>query len=541
MRAIKEPRIAEKYHEVAAFLVEGGRGAKLEVITAGPDLELVDFDIKTIKDSLDRDPRIGKVDVSRVPADELDYVYYAVRSVEATKLLGTSGGAASYKNAVWPLTIPMRRGGKVVKVRYELIFDENANVRAERLGEVRADELPAAFRKLDVAGKKASLVKEFGLSGLDDRPAFTPPPPPAGAPAGAPAAGQQGAPAGQAPGAPAGGVAAGGAPPPPPRPRPERKWKSEELDQLKGALDRLPLGERPILQGVALVRDFEPPPEIAGAAGVFQAGEDKDLDEPGPPAHPPPHIHYYDRAFTSGKFGATGAPGAAGSGVEHTFLHEIGHLRIGRELIGGNAALDAAAAKETAARAAITEAVKGTTLSTPKLNAWKAWQAASATASTAITDYSTAVNEFATKSQAAQKSNDPFPDPAALEPKLAAAQAAIAATAEALKLLDKRGLPAKLRTPAAKLGEAFADHLKARQQRVAYDRQVPIFAKLATRFGFHPFTDYARKGGEGEWFAETYSLWVTDPDRLNTMSPKLFQWFQAGMPQDENWQPPTKP
>jgi hypothetical protein len=68
--------------------------------------------------------------------------------------------------------------------------------------------------------------------------------------------------------------------------------------------------------------------------------------------------------------------------------------------------------------------------------------------------------------------------------------------------------------------------------------QIPIFVSLATRFGFQKFTDYARSGSDSEWFAETFALYVNDPNRLNQMSRSLFLWFQAGMPQDRNWAPP---
>jgi hypothetical protein len=72
---------------------------------------------------------------------------------------------------------------------------------------------------------------------------------------------------------------------------------------------------------------------------------------------------------------------------------------------------------------------------------------------------------------------------------------------------------------------------------VAHD-QVPIFVSLATRFGFHRFTDYARTGAtDEEWFAETYALHLTDPNRLNQMNRSIFLWFEARMPMDRSWNP----
>lgn len=293
-----------------------------------------------------------------------------------------------------------------------------------------------------------------------------------------------------------------------------------------------------MLHGVTLVRDFKYPKDPEKTAGVFQAGESKELDEPGPPAHPPPHIHYYDLAFQKGEFSVTGAPGATGPGVEHTLLHEVGHLRIGRVFIRANQAVEAANKKSTDADAARAQAVKGVLVSKAKADAWKAWLKEIEKAWTAMSDYSAAVKDFGTKSRKAQTSNDPFPDPATLEPKRAAVEAAIRASAVKRVGLGKVGAPQKMRAAAAETEAAVEARLQAWQQFVADDRQIPIFATLANRFGFHPFTNYARSGGEGEWFAETYSLYVTDPDRLNAMSPKLFLWFQAGMPMDPQWQPP---
>lgn len=512
VRAVTDPGIAKKYRRVTAYLAEESRGPQMDLITSSPSLELYDFDIATVKSNLDNDPRIGEIDLRHVPPDERDYVYYGLMVIENTTFPGTT---IQLKNAIWPVTMEVRRGDKTVRVRYELIFDEHSNVRVERLGEADPRQVPAEFSRLSVAGKKAALVKEFGLAAVDDRPGFTPPP--GGL-----------APAVPGPGAPA---------PAAPGPRPERKWSTTELDQLKGALDLLPAGERPILRGVTLVRDHKHPSDPDKTAGTFQSSESKELDEPGPPAHPPPHIHYYDLAFEKG-FSATGAPGASGPGVEHTLLHEIGHLRIGRAFLAASAAVNAANQRSSAAHAALTAAVKGSPMNKVKIDAWNAWLEATRKASTAHSDYADAVKEFGQKSNKAQKSDDPFPDPATLQPKQAAVEVALRTSAQKVAGLAKVGVPKKLRTAAAEIGAALEAQFKAWQQYVADDRQIPIFATLARRFGFHVFTDYARSGGEGEWFAETYSLYVTDPDRLNAMSPKLFAWFEAGMPMDPQWEPP---
>ena len=67
--------------------------------------------------------------------------------------------------------------------------------------------------------------------------------------------------------------------------------------------------------------------------------------------------------------------------------------------------------------------------------------------------------------------------------------------------------------------------------------QIPTFIALAGTFGFTPFTDYARRGGNAEFFAETYALHLTDPNRLSAMSRSIFLWFEAGMPMNPGWRP----
>ena len=70
--------------------------------------------------------------------------------------------------------------------------------------------------------------------------------------------------------------------------------------------------------------------------------------------------------------------------------------------------------------------------------------------------------------------------------------------------------------------------------------QVPIFVSLAGTFGFHRFTEYSRTGADnGEWFAETYALHLSDPNRLLQMNRSMFLWFEAGMPMSRTWRPPA--
>jgi hypothetical protein len=91
---------------------------------------------------------------------------------------------------------------------------------------------------------------------------------------------------------------------------------------------------------------------------------------------------------------------------------------------------------------------------------------------------------------------------------------------------------------ATNLDAAMDALLTATQSMGAAQAQIPTFIALAGTFGFTPFTDYARRAGNDEFFAETYALFLTDPSRLSAMNRSIFLWLEAGMPMDPNWRPP---
>jgi hypothetical protein len=86
--------------------------------------------------------------------------------------------------------------------------------------------------------------------------------------------------------------------------------------------------------------------------------------------------------------------------------------------------------------------------------------------------------------------------------------------------------------------DAASDALLAATQSIGVAQdQIPTFIALAGTFGFTPFTDYARRGGDDEFFAEAYALFITDPNRLSAMNRSIFLWFAAGMPMNTAWRP----
>lgn len=485
VRGISNSRTVGKYRRVIELLSAGmsARPPQPSIITTSLPAYALPDPVPNVAAQLDASPNIGAVDVSRVPTDEQPSVRFGV--LQAANTVFPAGSTDQRRNASWPVTLPVRRAGHVFRVRYDLIFDDASNLRVERLGEARPREVAPAFAQLDVAGKKAQLIADFALAGVDDRPA--------------------------APG------------------RAAAAWTATELDQVKAVYDLIPAADRSALRGVTLVRDHQgPPAAIAGQVlmGFAHAGASAAHDEPGPPVHGPPHIHYYDAAFVQNEVTVVGAPGSTGSGGDWTVAHEVGHMRIFRAVREANAAVTAANAQIVAANAGL-----------PALNAplpqaqhqlRQAYSQARNAANAAIQALNAAV--VATPpATAAQR--------AIL---LQAAQAAVAARNQARANLAASGVPAAMVQAATDL-DAAQDALLAAIQSIGVAQaqdQIPTFIALAGSFGFTPFTDYARRGGDEEFFAEAYALFLTDPNRLSAMNQRIFLWFEAGMPMNPGWRPP---
>jgi hypothetical protein len=375
-----------------------------------------------------------------------------------------------------------------VRRRYELIFDNASNVRAERLGGQEARGVDPAFAALSVAQKKARLMQDFGLRGVDDRPA--------------------------APNRPAG------------------HWSSAELDQVKAAYDRLPQGDRSSLQGVAIVRDTRSGPMAGGRteAGFAHIGADNAHDQPGPPAHPPPHIHYFNAAFASNDFSAVGAPGDAGAGGDWTLLHEVGHMRIFRATTAANAAITAANTQSQHAIQAVNTA--GGQVQWGGHAAWvqarNQWNQARVASNQAVVAFNQSVTSQNANVQAQQGQ------------RLAAAQAAAQVRDQRVQAMTTAAVPQPFVQAAEAVSHALDAMLQASRELLSSQQQIPTFISLANRFGFRPFTDYGGTGDD-EFFAESYALFTNDPNRLSAMNRRIFQWFQAGMPMDATWNPPAVP
>jgi hypothetical protein len=484
VRSITNPRIVDKYRRVVELLSAGrsARPAQLTIITDSlPAYVLPPDPVPDVTPQLQASPNIGAVDLSHVPAAELPYVRYGV--LEAANTVFAAPSTVQRRNASWPVALQVRRRGNIVRVRYDLIFDAASNVRVERLGEATTREVTPAFTQLSVADKKAQLIADFGLAGVDDRPA--------------------------APG------------------RPAAVWTAAELDQMKAAYDLIPASDRPALGGVTIVRDHHgPTPAVAGMVllGFAHTTANPAHDMPGPPVHPAPHIHYYDDAFAMNAITAVGGPGSTGPGADWTIAHEVGHMRIFLATRQANAAVAAANAQIIAANGGLGA------LNAPLPQAQHQIRQVYGQARNAANAAVQALNNAATAT--------PPATPAQRAQLLQAAQAAVAARNQARANLAAAGVPAAMVQAATNLDAAMDALLAASQSIGVAQDQIPSFIALAGAFGFMPFTDYARRAGNDEFFAETYALFITDPNRLSAMNRSIFLWFEAGMPMNPAWRPP---
>ncbi len=494
VRGISDPAIVDKYQRVSAMLAQGVTSqTHVQLITDRAPVSALPDPVPDVTGRLA--PRVA--DLSHVPADEVPSVRFGI--LNAVNSVQDPASTVQFRNAIWPLVLQIRHGATLTPVRYELTFDAGGNVRAERLGTVQPREVPATFSQLSTPDKKAALIQEFGLAGLDDRP---------GAPA-QPATRDR-------PAMPE---------------RPEANWTGDELNQLKAAYDLLPAGQRAALHGLTIVRDHVPPAAQTGQRfqlGEFHSGVSDTFDTPGPPPHGPPHIHYFDEAFAQNNFIVSSAAGVGGPGADFGLIHEVGHAEGNEPVAEANLAITTSNAAFQSAFTAFQAATRGLTFTraqSAEKATFLAWRSRIHAANTAIVTFNAAV--VATK-----------PDAKQVDQTLQAAQTALKSEQTARTALDASALPAAVIAAADGVSNALPATLASVQQLQTPSQQNDIFISIATRFGFFRFTDYANRGGANDWFAETYALFVTDPNRLNQMNRNMFLWFQAGMPLDANWNPP---
>jgi hypothetical protein len=486
IEAITTPEVVEKYRQLVALLVGQMTGRQnMSIITETISSYTLPDPVPEIDDSdFQIDGNQVTVNLGAVPEEEHASVRYGVR--EAIRTIFAPPTTIEYRNAYWAVTMPVRAGGNIERIRYELVFDNESNIRVERLGEAELREVDSGFASLSVNDKKDALIHDFGLAGVDDRDAL-----------------------------PAKAAQPGHVPPLPAIPaQPAARWQSSELDQVKAAYELLPQTDRAALRGITLVREHVDPTG-GGLQGFFHTKPEAIYDEPQPPAHDAPHIHYYDSAFDSNELGSVGAPGATGPISDWTLLHEVGHAVIYLPLREADAEIESARTIPT---------VPGfRPRSQAERNAYNTWEPLTLSALQAVRDFKDAVME-----------DPPRPDNELDDLE----QAALDSRAPRDNARNDPNFPAVILQAAVARDTTVDNLLTAVQHYREANRRNTIFVSIANRLGFHRFTDYARSGGDKEWFAETYALYITDPNRLNEMNRDTFLWFEAGMPFDPDWEPP---
>ena len=482
---ITDPAIRQRYQEVVALLV-GGQSARTQ-----PRLITDTFPPIALPDPIPAPTTAGlRVDVAGAAPDEVDAVRYGVDQVLG--ITDASGSHIAAANTIWPVVLPVRRGGVVSQVRYELAFISQTDVRVERLGEAVARSVPIAFSSLPLADKKARLVADFGLAAVDDRPSH--------------------------------GT------------RAAADWTDAELEQVFTVYQRFSAAERAALSGVTLVRDHAPSAALltqshlpAGASlnGYAHSGANAASDSPGPPAHGAPHIHYFDTAFSpANSVTAVGPAGASGPGGDWTLLHEVGHQFMSIELRAANAEISVANTRLSAAINAYnrTPGRDGTPRSRAINGLRSGWQTARSRVNQAIVQFHNGITAT--------------PPATNLDDLLSAVTTAQAARDTARTAYAGSAVSAAVVAAVTEVDAANDAMLASSIHLRAANEQVSVFRTIANRFGFSPITSYAATGDD-EFFAESFALFVSDPDRLHVMNQRMYQWFAAGMPFDPAWSPPT--
>ena len=456
VHAIARQDIAERHRRVLASMQAAMkvRPPQLRIVrTALAAYQLAPEPLPDVTAVLGTTHRIAGVDTSHVPPTEAPYVRRAVLAAAES----AATGRFVLEDVSWSVALPVRRRGKIVLVRYELIFDAARNVRAERLGDAVAREVDPAFARLSAGDKRKRLVADFRLAAVEDASA---------------------------------------------------RWSAAELDQLRAAYELVPARYRPLLGRVTVVRDRQDP-VIAANVAVMHGREDLRRDRPSQ-RHGLPHMHYYDAMFPAVDGKAVGAAGAAGPGGDWTVVHELHHVQIFRELTSADLALAQADAR-------IQQALARLRAAAPQgLPSGAATQRAHQ-----------AIDAFTRAATAAPKTGDTAD---MLLGPLRAARGAVVARDVAHKRLAANVAPAAIQA-AADVNAAYDSAFAASQTTVS------TFVELAARFGFWPFTEYARRAGPTEWLAETFALFVLHPTRLSLMSRAIFRWIEAGMPRDPNFKP----
>jgi len=365
----------------------------------------------------------------------------------------------------------------------------------------------------------------------------------------------------------------------------DKAWSVVELDDVVQALGLLKGNDRAALAGVQLMR-FATLPK--GHAGEFSAGGGVALGATRAQARPT--LKLADLAFPEHRFALGPAGGTPLPGSEQTILHEVGHAveeaiaraaleKADTAVVGQNVAkkaldvaigqarkaagtaaaqksnaeyakrrraYEAAAAAAGKAQAAHAATLVPATVLAPletdartKKTAYDSARTAAASAvvsmnakdvadsapyRSAIDALAALVDDFLSKARPGTEL-DPLDDAVA-----AARSARERARADLAKLSPANPALAGFAPVDAAL-DAWSDAARMVGHTRGRTRRLQKFVDLVTTSGIRPLTQYARDNWPHkpeEFYAETYSLWLTEPDFLKTHYPVLASFFESG-------------
>lgn len=366
----------------------------------------------------------------------------------------------------------------------------------------------------------------------------------------------------------------------------DKAWAPSELGDVVQAFGLLPASDRAALKGVQLERRTTLP---RGRAGDFTSGGGVAMGATTVLALP--RLRLADSAFPKFRFamGPVGGPFLPGS--EQTILHEVGHaveealmraqleatdtaiirqnrathaieatlaqwkkaapgsseaLKAAAEYKTRKATYDAAASAAKAARGALAATRVGSSILKPletELAARKTGYAAerktadasaasyAAPDATASLAYRNAIDDVAKLLDDYEKKAQPGTD---LDPLDDALLAAVAARKQARADLTKTAAPNPALADYAAVDaaqDAWVDAARALGHMRGRTKRLQKFVDLVNASSIAPLTGHARVNWPfkpEEFYAETYSLWLTEPAFLKTNYPVLFDFFDKG-------------
>lgn len=470
----------------------------------GTTMASIAADVKA-KQTQKPDPDLGPtVNVTGVAAGQPEEIF--VWNVLLQRALHQNWGTQIQVVTQIGPTPPTPPGGAAPVGQIVLKIDKAGNATAE-LANRGAVAVPSAFP--DEAKAKAALISDFGFASVDDGTAH---------------------------------------------------WSLADLNKTHAALTHLPAADRAALAGVKLERDnILTDPAGKPRSGEFEKGASVTPGSAGTPsvASRTETLKIADLAFVHDATSFQGGSGTAALPSIETILHEAGHAVETKALRDAHFATfeaQAVANNDTLALGAVqgttnTAVTAANTASTAALAAFNAYPGAAKTAAlpfaNAFLAALRAVNAYANNTDGSKFASLEAAAAAAIvkrdaaKAKLPATHSALTDFATALTTQDAWFAAAQSRAKASIKLDASKANLATKKTAEAAvsdaagtgSKRLAKFVTLVNANHITPLTQYAKDNWPGkpaEFFAEAYSLWLSNPTYLNDNAPKLKAWFDAG-------------